>query len=601
MTKSGRNTRGPEDVERPLPADTAATYASDVIAEAIQALGIEYAALNPGASYRGLHDSLVNHLGNTRPQMLLCLHEEHAVAIAHGWAKVREKPMAAILHSNVGLMHGTMAIFNAWCDRMPMLLLGATGPLDAAQRRPWVDWIHTTTDQASIIRDYIKWDNQPASAEAAVEALLRANIISQTAPRGPTYVSLDAGLQESRLASPPRLPDLARYQPPPSPCPSDEVVEKAAEMLLAADRPLILAGRVSRDEAAWRRRIRLAEATGALVLTDIRSACAFPTEHPQHGSFAGGFPSEQTRQLLRAADVVLSLDWVDVAGFMGTVYKKAPIAPKILHASPDQHVHRGWNMDYQALPPIDLHMLSEPDPATGKLLAAIERRGGRKSPAWQGRAADSKQPAPQTSTPGFLSMADLAAALRTATQGRDVTLVTTPSGWTEDLWPVRHPLDYLGRDGGGGIGTGPGTAVGAALALRGTGRLAVSVMGDGNFLMGLTAIWTAVHYRIPVLMVVANNRSFFNDETHQGIVAGHRDRPFDNKWIGQRISDPDADINKLVEGQGGVGLGPVRTRDELAAAMAAAVEAVLMGGVAVVDCHIAHDERPIPARQGIAG
>lgn len=239
----------------------------------------------------------------------------------------------------------------------------------------------------------------------------------------------------------------------------------------------------------------------------------------------------------------------------------------------DQHAHRGWNMDYQALPPIDLHMLSEPDPTAEKLLAAIERRGGRRSPAWRDRAADSKQPAPQTSTPGFLSMADLAAALRTATQGRDVTLATTPSGWTEDLWPVRHPLDYLGRDGGGGIGTGPGKAVGAALALRGTGRLAVSVMGDGNFLMGLTAIWTAVHYRIPILMVAANNRSFFNDETHQGIVARHRDRPFDNKWIGQRISDPDADIAKLVEGQGGVGLEPIKT----------------------------HDERPIPARQGIAG
>src|ERR1700733_9907319 len=190
-TESRRNAPvGPADIERPLPTDSDGTWGSDVVAHMLRALDLPYAALNPGASYRGLHDSLVNELGNQRPQMLLCLHEEHAVAIAHGWAKVTERPMAAILHSNVGLMHATMAIFNAWCDRVPMLLLGATGPVDAARRRPWIDWIHTAKDQGALIRHYTKWDDQPASVAAAQESILRAWKIIQTAPRGPAYVCL---------------------------------------------------------------------------------------------------------------------------------------------------------------------------------------------------------------------------------------------------------------------------------------------------------------------------------------------------------------------------------------------------------------------------
>src|SRR5262245_62817576 len=118
----------------------------------LRALDIPYLALNPGASYRGLHDSIVNYLGNERPQMLLALHEESAVAIAHGYAKASDRMMGAVLHSNVGLMHGTMAIFNAWCDRAPVLLLGATGPWEASQRRQWIDWIHTVSDRGALIR-----------------------------------------------------------------------------------------------------------------------------------------------------------------------------------------------------------------------------------------------------------------------------------------------------------------------------------------------------------------------------------------------------------------------------------------------------------------
>ena len=175
----------------PLPAAASPMFGSDAIAQTLAALDIPYIALNPGPSFRGLHDSLVNHLGNRTPQMLLCLHEEHAVALAHGYAKVTGKAMAAAVHANVGLMHATMAVFNAWCDRMPLLLLGATGHLDAARRRPWIEWIHTARDQGALVRNFTKWDDQPASPAAARESLFRAKWLSESAPQAPVYVNLD--------------------------------------------------------------------------------------------------------------------------------------------------------------------------------------------------------------------------------------------------------------------------------------------------------------------------------------------------------------------------------------------------------------------------
>src|SRR6185295_3006570 len=217
-------------------------WGSDAIAAMLRALDIPYLALNPGASYRGLHDSIVNYLGNTRPQMLLCLHEESAVAIAQGYAKASGKMMGAVVHSNVGLMHATMAIFNAWCDRVPMLVLGATGPWDASKRRPWIDWIHTASDQGALVRGFTKWDNQPGSVTAAYEALLRATQLANTAPRGPTYVNLDAALQETKIVSMPALPDVSRYRAPDAVLPGPETIEAAAALLSTAKRPAILAG-----------------------------------------------------------------------------------------------------------------------------------------------------------------------------------------------------------------------------------------------------------------------------------------------------------------------------------------------------------------------
>jgi thiamine pyrophosphate-dependent acetolactate synthase large subunit-like protein len=569
-------------IERPVPAGTnAAGFGSDVAAETLRALDIPYIALNPGASYRGLHDSLVNHLGNARPQMLLCLHEEHAVAIAQGYAKVTGRAMAAAVHSNVGLFHATMAIFNAWCDRVPVIVIGATGPVDAAKRRPWIDWIHTARDQGAIVRGYVKWDDQPASPAAAREALLRAGWIAQTPPMGPVYVNLDAGLQEAPLEAPLPEIDAARFMPPAPVAPPPALIEQAASALRAAKRPVILAGRASRSLAAWDARVALAEAVGARVVTDLKLAAAFPTDHPLHAGAPGTVaPVAEAAAVIREADLILSLDWVDLAGTLRTVFGADPPPARIVQVTLDHLIHNGWSMDHQGLPPVDLLLAAQPDVAVPALLTAL---GAGAAP--RGGAATPALPKPVTGDRP-ITVDDLAAALRRAAGTRAVTLTHLPLGWNGASWTFRHPLDYIGSEGGGGIGAGPGVSVGAALALRGSGRLPVAVCGDGDFLMGVTALWTAVHYRIPLLLVVANNRSFFNDEVHQERVARMRARPVENKWIGQRIDDPDIDLAAMGRAQGAVGFGPVTRTGGLEAVLSEAIAAVEDGRVAVVDARV---------------
>ena len=355
-----------------------------MIADVLRALRLPYVCLVPGASFRGLHDSVVNHLGNREPQMVVCLHEEHAVAIAHGWAKVTEQPLGVIVHANVGLMHATMAIFDAWCDRMPVLVLGATGPLDETKRRPWVDWIHTARDQGALVRSYVKWDAQPSSIAGAQEAVMRAAQIATTPPYGPVYVCLDAGLQETRLDTAPFAPNIERFRPP-APVPAaPEVVLRAAEWLGRAARPVILMGRVSRGEDDWRARVALAEHLGATVLTDLRLGAAFPTDHPLHGPASGFALSPEAAAVLRSADVVLSLDWLDLAGTLTHAWGAGDITARVIQVSMDQLVHNGWSMDHQGLPPADLYALCQPDAFVPPLLGGGARARRPRDPETPG-------------------------------------------------------------------------------------------------------------------------------------------------------------------------------------------------------------------------
>jgi thiamine pyrophosphate-dependent acetolactate synthase large subunit-like protein len=560
------------------PASTTMAWGSDAVAAMLRALDLKYAALVPGASYRGLHDSIVNYLGNENPEMLLCLHEEHSVAIAHGYAKVAGKPMLAVVHSNVGLMHASMAIFNAFADRAPVLILGANGPVDAMKRRPWIDWIHTTQDMGALVRPFTKWDDQPGSPGAAIESLLRAYQIACTLPNGPTIVFLDADMQEQKLAAPLALPPVAKYAPPHEAAPAPADVAHVLALLKGAKHAVILAGRCSRTLDAWNARIALAEALDARVVSNFMNGAMFPSDHPLH---LGQSRSAAAIAALREADVIVDLDSTDLAGTLKTVFAGKASSATIVGASIDRYVHNGWSMDYQGLPALDVNIAVAPDALVGALLAEL----GNPKPKGAARNGAGAASAPGNgATAGTeIGIDAFSHAVSAAFAGREVCFTRLPLGVNEGDFVFHHPLDYIGGDGGGGIGSGLGTSVGAALALRGTTRLPVCVTGDGDFLMGNTALWTAVQSKIPLLVIVANNRSFFNDEVHQERMAIVRGRPVERKWIGQRIDGPPPDMAGFARAQGAIGIGPVTDRNAIGAAIAEGIAHVQNGHVCVID------------------
>lgn len=573
------------NIERPLGALAAdRQWGSDYLADLIRQLDLKYLAINPGASLRGLHDSLVNYLGNDDPQLLLCLHEEHAIAIAHGYAKVTGTPMAVAVHSNVGLMHASMAIYNAWCDRVPMVIVGATGPVDAAQRRPWIDWLHTARDQGKLVRDFIKWDDQPASLQAAGESALRARRIATTAPQGPVYLCFDVSLQEQACDPALALPDPARFAQPVAAYPEPGAVQRLIDLLANARHPVILAGRLSRDPDAWNRRVALAERLGATVITDLKQAAAFPTRHPLHIPFTVG---QDGAQALRDADVILALDWLDPAGTIKVVGERgAAVTAAVVNCSPEQYSHRGWSMDHQALLKADLHFLCEPEALVDALLMADDaspRFAGRERsiPPVRVRKAD-----PEPAGDAALSIRVLAQVLRDSTKDRPTSLIKVPLGWSNEVWDYDAPLDFLGKDGGAGIGSGPGMAIGAALALQGSGRLPLAVIGDGDFMFSASAFWTAARYRLPLLVVIANNSTYFNDEIHQERIARQRGRTTENKGIAQTMTDPAIDIPAIACAQGAHAGPTVRTAAELKAAMQDAIARVEAGALCVIDAQV---------------
>lgn len=590
---------------QPVPEGFDGTFwNSDTIADLLRDIGLEYVALCPGSSFRGLHESLVNRLGNSRPEMLLCLHEEHAVAIAHGYARVTGKPLGVIVHCNVGVMHASMAIYNAWCDRMPVLILGGIGPVDSVRRRTPIDWLHSVSDQGALVRNYVKWDDQPLSPKAAVESILRGHQMARTAPMAPVYITIDQRLQEDSLAYGKDIkPNVERFRAPLSPVPDPHLIERAAQMLLQARSPVILAGRVSRDEKAWAERIRLAEMLGARVLTDLKVAGAFPTDHPLHGPDpAIAFTPDDGVRIMREADVILSLDWWDQATLFKQAWGEADVPAKVIRCSIDTFIHRGWTRDHMGLTAVDIDILAEPDRAMPSLLQQLERGANdefRRAAAARLDICRAQQKKPEpfppvSGGPDAIGLWDIGTALKEALGDKPYCLMRAPLGWHVGSLPIHHPLDYLGADGAAGIGGAPGMSVGSALALRGRGRLPVAVFGDGDYLMGISALWTAARHRIPMLIVIANNTGYYIDEQHQVTTSLARNRATETASIGQRISDPEVDILAMAKAQGFDGAGPVRSKRDLANALSAGIAAVEDGRCYLIDVRIHPDYEGYP-------
>lgn len=581
--------------DRPVRASDGGSYdvgwGSDAIVEQLSRLSLRYIALVPGSSYRGVHDSLVNYKGNSEPEILVCLHEEHSIAVAHGYAKVTERAMAAAVHANVGLMHATMAIYNAFCDRVPIVILGATGPVDAAKRRPWIDWIHTSTDQAALIRPFIKFDDQPHSVNAAVMSLVRATAAALSKPSAPVYVCLDVHLQEDKV-DPKTItfPDTGRYLQTRPPNPGLKEVQDVMAALSESQRPLFLFGRMNRTQKGWEERVKLAELYDSRVLTDLKQASAFPTAHRLHSCPPSVFNSPQASETIRSADLVISFDWVDLAGTLQAAFGPATEpANKIVHISLDSALHNGWSKDHFGLPPVDIAVAADPDNFVTALLSETKAVSvERPLSEWRSEPVSKSEDQPGKGDSIF--MGDLAAALYSVVDPDRTCLIRLPLGWRGKDLRSTHPLAYLGQDGGAGVGSGPGQAVGAALALKDSPYLPVAILGDGDFLMGSSALWTAARYRLPLLVIIANNASFFNDEVHQERVARARTRPVENKWIGMRLDDPLPDLSQNAASLGVSVLGgQIKSRAKLGAILEKAVKEVQEGKTVLVDVQVYPD------------
>ena len=504
------------------------------------------------------------------------------MAIAHGWAKVTGEPMVVAIHANVGLMHASMALYNAWVDRVPMLVIGANGPLDASKRRPWIDWIHSVADLPALVRSFIKWDDQPVSVTASLQSLARAWDVTRAYPQAPTLVVLDVSMQEERLTDPVLLPAITTGPPRDTSVASPDSLERAVALLRAARNPVILLGRTTRNEEDWERRIRLAEALSAPVITDLRVGAAFPTGHPLQVRGPGKFLGHAGQEAVRNSDCILALDWIDLAGTLGQA-KGRSIDAVVISATLDHALHNGSTRDHFARADVDILLPTTADLAVEQLLSALGEDTESPTRSWQPAVKATPDLKRKQGDGSSIKLPELAAAVAEVLKDESSCLVRLPLGWSGEDLDVQHPLDYLGSDGGGGIGSGPGMLVGAALALRDTDRLPIAILGDGDFMMGVQALWTAANQSVPMLAIVANNRSYFNDEVHQERVARQRERDVSRKWIGQRIDGPAPDIAGMARALGLVGIGPITRIEELSDALVSAVAQLKQGHAVVID------------------
>lgn len=585
-------------VERPsgLPQRRGpAAWGSDVVVDVLHALDVPYLPMNPGSSFRGLHDSVVNHGGNLAPQLLLCLHEEIAVALAHGWAKATGRLGVAAVHDLVGLMHGSMAVYNAWCDRTPLLLLGGSGPADPARRRP-VDWIHSATTQAQLVRDFVVWDAEPMTAAAFAADVVRARQRALSAPRGPAYISLDAGVQEEPLDRPVPVPDPLRHAPAPAFAPDPAALDRAAAVLAHARRPVVVAGRIALSPAATAPLAALVELLGA-AYHDDRNWSALPTGHPQNCT--------GDRSVLDEADVVLAVDVVDLAALLRPARRGPRRAAQDLHSAGPVVIDlshgdlglRSWSNAFAPPVPRDVQLLSDPLLGLRLLHDALAERVDQTAATARreevtARAAGLRQRQREEVAARWadrrISPARLVGETWQAVRDVDHLLcLRNTRTWPEGLWQLAGAGSYLGHSGGGGVGYGPGALVGGALAARDRGQLGVGIIGDGDLLMAAGALWTAAHYRVPALLVVNDNSSFYNDEPHQAQVARQRGRPVENSWIGMRIADPVVDIAALARSYGCWAIGPVEDPDDLGPALRRALLAAQEGATALVHAKVA--------------
>jgi thiamine pyrophosphate-dependent acetolactate synthase large subunit-like protein len=590
----------PREVDPPrrVEIETVERPGGDFMVDVLKTLNFDYVASNPGSSFRGIHESIINYGNNQSPEFLTCCHEESSVAMAHGYFKAEGKPMAVLCHGTVGIQHAAMAIYNAYCDRVPVYIL-AGNSLDATLRRPGVEWAHSVQDAAAMVRDYIKWDDQPVSLPHFAESAVRAYKIAMTPPMMPVLLVLDHQLQEDPISPEvtPRLriPRLTLTSPPQG---DSGAVSEAASLLVNAQNPVIVADRAARTPAGLARLIELAETLQAPVINQ-GGRMNFPSLHPLNHSGTA-------RQLVADADVILGLELTDFWGTVNTVRdavvrtSRSIVRPgtKLVSINSLDLATKGNYQDFQRYPEVDLAIAADAEatlPAlvesckrllSGDRRRVLEERGKKLAAAHAAALDRTRAEAAYAWDASPISTARMTMELWAQIKNEDWALVAESgimSDWTGLLWNFDKHYQSLGGSGGAGVGYGAPAAVGAALANKKHGRLSVTIQGDGDFLYAPGVWWTAAHHRIPLLAVMHNNRAYHQEVMHLQRMASRHNRGITRAHIGTTIDNPNVDFAKIAQGMGVHAQGPITNPHDLGPALKRAIEAVKRGEPSLVD------------------
>jgi acetolactate synthase-1/2/3 large subunit len=574
---------------------------SDFMVDVVKSLNIDYIVTNPAGSCRGLHESFVTYGGNTQPELLTATHEESAAAMAHAYYKVSGKPLVVLCHGTVGLQHAAMAVYNAWCDRAPVILMVGNST-DAATRRPNTPTLHTVQDPGLIVRDFTKWDDQPGSLQHFAESMVRAYKVAMTPPFGPVLICAEEDDQEQEIDSDQSL-EIPRLVMPSFPQGDLNAVREAADLLANADFPVIVVDRAARTSAGMQNVVELAETLNALVV-DRLGRMNMPSTHYLYRPPA---PSSRVSAAIRQADVVLGLELTDYWGTVngltdnadGTLTSRVSPGTKLISLGVGELYIRANYQDFQRYQPVDIAIGADAETTLPSLIEAVrsaipasrraaivERGDEARRDQVEARRSMLAEAAANAWDARPISSARLAAELWAQIKNEDWALVSRDQSltfWPHRLWEFEQHHQFIGGPGGQGIGYGLPAAVGGALAHRPHGRLVLNLQNDGDFMYGPGVLWTAAHHRIPLLNIVYNNRAYHQEVMHMQRMAGWRQRGMENSVIGTVITDPNIGFAEIARGMGVEGIGPVEDPNNLAAAIRRGIEVVKSGEPAVID------------------
>ena len=581
----------------PPPADPSNQTSSggDFMVDVLKTLDIDYLAMNCASSFRGLHEAVINYAKNVKPEILTCTHEEIAVAMGQGYAKIEGKPMAMICHGTVGLQHASMAMYNAWCDRVPAYIM-IGNIIEADKRAPGVEWVHSAIDPAALVRDFVKWDDQPASLQHFAESAVRAYKVAMTPPMGPVLLSLDAELQENPIPDRERLriPKFAKVTPPVG---DPGALAEAAKMLAAAQNPVLICDRLARTPAGMARLVELAETLQCAVV-DQGGRMNFPSRHPLNQTF-------RRAAVVGEADVILAIEMNDLYGAVNSFSDRIvratraifkPDAKIITLGSRDLYLKSNYQ-DFGRYAEADLAIAGDGEASLPALTEQIKRlvNAGRKS-AFEARGKKlaeahlaTRERAKSDATIGWdaspITTARMCAEIYSQIKDEDWSLVGNGINiaWPRRLWNMDKPYRWNGVSGGAGIGYNAPASAGAALANKRHGRLSVTIQGDGDLMFAPGTLWTAAHHHIPILYVLLNNRAYHQELMYMQAMAARHGRSVENSHIGITITDPNIDYATVAKGFGVYAEGPITDPKDLGPALKRAVAVVKRGEPALVD------------------